>query len=82
MLGLKCVECGSYNTSREGEEGIPDIPHGAADNAEWETDEEEEILGGEKREHVNHDNRETDDADVSDVVLNVTDDAACDLPLD
>lgn len=48
---MKCAECGSYNTSREGEEGAPAPPIPPAADApqeedEWETEEEEEIVGG------------------------------------
>ena len=32
VLGLKCIECGSYNTSREGEEGVPVVPRPAIFN--------------------------------------------------
>ena len=53
MVGLKCMECGSYNTSREGEEGIPvaavQLPQAAQarqDAEEWKTEDEGEIVGG------------------------------------
>ncbi|XP_068758003.1 RING finger and CHY zinc finger domain-containing protein 1-like [Montipora capricornis] len=46
VVGLKCAECGSYNTSREGEEGIPvaavqlaQAAQGQGDE-EWETEDE------------------------------------------
>ena len=49
VVGLKCKECGSYNTSREGEEGVPvaavSLPqaaHAPLDDEEWETEDEEE----------------------------------------
>ena len=32
VLGLKCIECGSYNTIREGEEGVPVVPRPAIFN--------------------------------------------------
>ena len=47
------MECGSYNTSREGEEGVPvaTVPLLQAarawqDEEEWETEDGEEIVGG------------------------------------
>ena len=47
------MECGSYNTSREGEEGVPvaavtlpQVAHARQDEEEWETEDEEEIVGG------------------------------------
>ena len=47
------MECGSYNTSREGEEGapvaavpLPQAAHAPQDDEEWETEDEEEIVGG------------------------------------
>ena len=46
------MECGSYNTSREGEEGVPvaavplaQAAHARQDEDEWETVDEEEIVG-------------------------------------
>ena len=46
------MECDSYNTSREGEEGVPvaavPLPqagHSLQDEEEWETEDEEEIVG-------------------------------------
>ncbi|XP_068758030.1 RING finger and CHY zinc finger domain-containing protein 1-like [Montipora capricornis] len=50
VVGLKCAECGSYNTSREGEEGIPvaavqlaQAAQGQGDE-EWETEDEEDTF--------------------------------------
>ena len=47
------MESGSYNTSREGEEGVPvaamslpQIAHAPQDDEEWETEDEEEIVEG------------------------------------
>ena len=47
------MECGSYNTSREGEEGVPvaavpfpQAAHARQDEEEWESEDEEEIVGG------------------------------------
>ena len=47
------MECCSYNTSREGEEGVPvaTVPlpqaaHARQDEQEWEMEDEEEIVGG------------------------------------
>lgn len=95
MLGLKCMECGSYNTSREGEEGAPvlPIPQGDVqqpdDGDEWETEEEEEIVGGEEAEQRNEDepgNPEAEDnaegLNVSEVVLNLEGESNNVLPLD
>ena len=46
------MECGSYNTSREGEEGVPvaavplpQAAHAPQDEEEWQTEDEEEIVG-------------------------------------
>ncbi|XP_015748077.1 PREDICTED: RING finger and CHY zinc finger domain-containing protein 1-like [Acropora digitifera] len=50
VVGLKCMECGSYNTSREGEEGVPvaavplpQAAHAPQDEEEWETEDEEDF---------------------------------------
>lgn len=54
-MGLKCAECGSYNTSREKGEGaaeaaapIQEQNNADGEDDEWTTDEEEEIVGGEE----------------------------------
>ena len=78
VLGLKCLECGSYNTSREGEEGVPVLPPRPTtgdqqqpdDGDEWETEEEEEIVGGEE-EAGNEVQDNADGLNVSEVVLNL-----------
>lgn len=94
MLGLKCTECGSYNTSREGEEGVPVLPAApgvpqADEEDDWETEEEEEILGGEEADPRNEDESghpEVEDSaeglNVSEVVLNLDGDSNNVLPLD
>lgn len=85
ILGLKCMECGSYNTSKEGEEGIPmvlrpqtDVPQPDEGGDGWETEEEEEILGGEEANETNEDQsniQELEDnvegLNVSEVELNI-----------
>ena len=50
------MECGSYNTSREEEERIPlaavplpQAAHAPQDDEEWETEDEEEIVGETRR---------------------------------
>ena len=47
------MECGSYNTGRKGDEGVPmaavplpQAAHAPQDDEEWETEDEEEIVGG------------------------------------
>ena len=47
------MECGSYKISREGEEGVPvaagplpQAAHARQDEEEWNTEDEEEIVGG------------------------------------
>ncbi|XP_066015075.1 RING finger and CHY zinc finger domain-containing protein 1-like isoform X2 [Pocillopora verrucosa] len=95
VLGLKCMECGSYNTSREGEEGVPVVPRPAigdpaADNEDgWETEEEEEIVGGEEEPAANgnetrqqQDDSISDELNIADVVINVDGDRDSVLPLD
>lgn len=96
VLGLKCMHCGSYNTSREGEEGVPVVPRPAtagpaADNEEgWETEEEEEIVGGEEEPAANgnetqqqpQDDSISDELNIADVVLDVDGDRDNVLPLD
>ena len=90
------MECGSYNTSREGEEGVPVVPRPAiggpaADNEDgWETEEEEEIVGGEEEPAANgsetrqqqKDDIITDGLNIADVLLNVDSDRYNVLPLD
>ena len=56
------MECGSYNTSREEEERIPlaAVPllqavHAPQDDEEWETEDEEEIVGETRR--LSHKNK-------------------------
>ena len=89
------MECGSYNTSREGEEGVPVVPSPAiggpaADNEDgWETEEEEEIVGGEEEPAANgnetrqqQDDSISDELNIADVVINVDGDRDSVLPLD
>ena len=54
--GLKCMECGSYNTSREGEKRVsvaavplPQAAHAPQDDEQWETEDEEERVGDTRR---------------------------------
>lgn len=89
------MECGSYNTSKEGEEGIPmglgpqrDVPQPDVGDG-WETEEEDEILGGEEASETNQDQPniqgQVDNAEglnVSEVVLNVDGENNNVLPLD
>ena len=89
------MECGSYNTSRESEEGVPVVPRPttggpAVDNEDgWETEEEEEILGGEEEPAANgnetrqqQDDSISDELNIADVVINVDGDRDSVLPLD
>jgi len=89
------MECGSYNTSKEGEEGIPMVPRPQTDVPQpderdgWETEEEEEILGGEEANGTNEDQPNIQEAvdnaeglNVSEVVLNVDGENNNVLPLD
>ncbi|XP_015776266.1 PREDICTED: RING finger and CHY zinc finger domain-containing protein 1-like [Acropora digitifera] len=71
VVGLKCMECGSYNTSREGEEGVPvaavplpQAAHAPQDEEEWETEDEEEIVGG-------HEESESEEQDAVDDLVNL-----------
>ena len=86
------MECGSYNTSRE---GVPVVPRPAtdgpaADNEDgWETEEEEEIVGGEEEPAANgnetrqqQDDSISDELNIADVVINVDGDRDSVLPLD
>ena len=89
------MECGSYNTSKEGEEGIPmvlrpqtDVPQPDEGDG-WETEEEEEILGGEEANETNEDQPNIQEAvdnaeglNVSEVVLNIDGENNNVLPLD
>ena len=50
------MECGSYNTSREGEERVrlaavplPQAAHAPQIDEEWETEDEEDIVGDKGR---------------------------------
>lgn len=89
------MECGSYNTSKEGEEGIPMVLRPQADVQQpdegdgWETEEEEEILGGEEANETNEDQPNIQEAvdnfeglNVSEVVLNIDGENNNVLPLD
>ena len=66
------MECGSYNTSREGEERVPvaavPLPQAAyapQDDEEWETEDEEEIVGG-------HEEAEPEEQDEFDDLVNLS----------
>ena len=90
------MECGSYNTSREGEEGVPVVPRPAiggpaADNEDgWETEEEEEIVEGEEEPAANgnetrqqqQDDSISDELNIADVVINLDSERDNALPLD
>ena len=89
------MECGSYNTSKEGEEGIPMVLRPQADVSQpddrdgWETEDEEEILGGEEANETNEDQPNIQEAvdnaeglNVSEVVLNIDGENNNVLPLD
>ena len=59
------MECGSYNTRREGEEGVPvaavplpQASHAQQDDEEWETEHDEEIVGGHERDMTPCENQE------------------------
>ena len=91
VVGLKCAECGSYNTSREGEEGVPVMPppipvaavatEAAEGEDEWETEEEEEIVGGET-EQENEEQGQDDGVNLAQVQLDMDGDSNNVLPLD
>ena len=89
VVGLKCAECGSYNTSREGEEGVPVMPppvaavatEAAEGEDEWETEEEEEIVGGEA-EQENEEQGQDDGVNLAEVQLDMDGDSNNVLPLD
>lgn len=91
VVGLKCAECGSYNTSREGEEGVPVMPppipvaavatEAAGGEDEWETEEEEEIVGGEA-EQENEEQGQDDGVNLAEVQLDMDGDINNVLPLD
>ena len=86
------MECGSYNTSREGVPVVARTATGgpAADNEDgWETEEEEEIVGGEEEPAANgnetrqqQDDSISDELNIADVVINVDGDRDSVLPLD
>ena len=86
------MECGSYNTSREGVPVVarPATDGPAADNEDgWETEEEEEIVGGEEEPAANgnetrqqQDDSISDELNIADVVINVDGDRDSVLPLD
>ena len=85
------MECGSYNTSREGEEGVlvafvplPQAVHAPQDDEEWETEDEEEIFGGHEEAEPEEQDAVDDLVNLSQVQLNLgdeTDDNQV-LPLD
>ena len=59
------MECGSYNTRRVGEEGVPvaavplpQASHAQQDDEEWETEHDEEIIGGHERDMTPCENQE------------------------
>ena len=89
VVGLKCAECGSYNTSREGEEGVPVMPppvaavatEAAEGEDEWETEEEEEIVGGET-EQESEEQGQDDGVNLAEVQLDMDGDSNNVLPLD
>ena len=72
------MECGSYNTSREGEEGVPvafvplpqavDAPQ---DDEEWEMEDEEEIFGGHEEAEPEEQDAVDDLVHLSQVQLNL-----------
>ena len=86
------MECGSYNTSREGVPVVARTATGgpAADNEDgWETEEEEEIVGGEEEPAANgnetrqqQDDSISDELNIADVVINVDSERDNVLPLD
>lgn len=90
VVGLKCAECGSYNTSREGEEGIPvaavqlaQAAQGQGDE-EWETEDEEEIFEGHEEAESEQQASVNDLVNLSEVQLNLDDETGDnhELPLD
>ena len=87
------MECGSYNTSREGVPVVarPATDGPAADNEDgWETEEEEEIVEGEEEPAASgnetrqqqQDDSISDELNIADVVINVDSDRDSVLPLD
>ena len=86
------MECGSFNTSREGVPVVARTATGgpAADNEDgWETEEEEEIVGGEEEPAANgnetrqqQDDSISDELNIADVVINVDSERDNVLPLD
>ena len=85
------MECGSYNTSREGEEGVPvaavplpQAAHAPQDEEEWETEDEEEIVRGHEETKSEEQDAVDDLVNLAQVELNLgdeTDDNQV-LPLD
>ena len=78
------MECGSYNTSKEGEEGIPMVQRPETDVPQpdegdgWETEREEEVLEGEEASETNEDQSNIQELvdiveglNISEVVLNI-----------
>ena len=87
------MECGSFNTSREGVPVVARTATGgpAADNEDgWETEEEEEIVEGEEEPAASgnetrqqqQDDSISDELNIADVVINVDSDRDSVLPLD
>ena len=70
------MECGSYNTSREGEERVPvaavplpQVAHAPQDEEEWGTEDEEEIVGG--HEETEPEEQDNDLVNLAQVQLNL-----------
>ncbi|XP_068758016.1 RING finger and CHY zinc finger domain-containing protein 1-like [Montipora capricornis] len=90
VVGLKCAECGSYNTSREGEEGIPVAAVQLAQatqgqgGEEWETEDEEETFEGHEEAESEQEASVNDLVNLSEVQLNLDDETGDndELPLD
>ena len=85
------MECGSYNTSREGEEGVPvaavplpQVAHAPQDEEEWETEDEEEIVGGHEETEPEEQDAVNDVVNLAQVRLNLDDETNDNqvLPLD
>ena len=83
--------CGSYNTTREGEEGIPvaavswpQIAHASQDDEEWETEDEEEIVEGNDETEPEEQDAVDDLVNLAQVELNLGDETNDNqvLPLD
>ena len=80
VVGLKCMECGSYNTSREGEEGVPvaalplpQASHAPQDDEEWETEDEKEIVRVHKETEPEEQDADNDLVNLAQVQLNLGD---------